>query len=78
MADSPVSSAKADKNTSVEPESNFLGKGPEVEKNDDILYNDFFQESSNGEISSGTKNNKTSMEVLVSVMRYITILVISI
>lgn len=79
MADSPVSSEKTSKNTSPELESNFLGKGPATEKkNDDILYNDFFQESSNGEITSGPKNNRSSMEVAVSIMRYVTILVVSI
>ncbi len=78
MADSPISSEKTSNNTSPELESNFLGKGPAAEKNDDILYNDFFQESSNGDISSKAKDNRSSMELIVSVMRYVTILVVSI
>lgn len=63
-------------NITIESGSNFLGKKPEPANTEDILYNDFFQESSNGEVMIGSKVTRSSLEVLVSIAQYITIFVV--
>lgn len=62
-------------NVTIESGSNFLWKKPEPASTDDILYNDFFQESSNGEVMIGSKVTRSSLEVLVSIMQYVTIFI---
>lgn len=76
MADIQGSTTPSDGSIKIEAESNFLGKKPEPASSDDILYNDFFQESSNGEVIVWSKASRSSLEILVSVMQYLTIFVV--
>ena len=72
MADTPLQT----------PESSFLADTPTTitsnttNKKEETLYNDFFQENSTGEMSLGGKKERSSLEILVSVLQYITILVV--
>lgn len=76
MAETQDPNAPASSNVTIESGSNFLGKKPEPATSDDILYNDFFQESSNGEVMIGSKITRSSLEVLVSILQYITIFIV--
>lgn len=76
MAETQDPNAPASANVTIESGSNFLGKKPEPATSDDILYNDFFQESSNGEVMIGSKITRSSLEVLVSIVQYITIFIV--
>ena len=72
MADTPLqtteSSFLTDTPTTLSPDK--TGKAEET------LYNDFFQENSTGEMSLGGKKERSSLEILVSVLQYITIFVV--
>ncbi len=56
--------------------SNFLTETPNSQKSEDTLYNDFFQENSNGEITLGAKKERSGLEVIVNILEYATILVV--
>lgn len=62
--------------------SNFLDtasnttKPDKTIKSEDILYNDFFQENSNGDLTIGNKKQWSGLEVFVRVMQYVTIFVV--
>jgi hypothetical protein len=64
------------------PESSFLTGAPTAlpsdatGKKEEALYNDFFQENSTGEMSLGTKKERSSLEIIVSGLQYITIFVV--
>ena len=66
------------------PESSFLTGAPTVipsdatSKTEETLYNDFFQENSTGEMSLGGKKERSSLEILVNVMQYVTIFVVAV
>lgn len=77
MAENKEATTPGDVNVTIESGSNFLGKKPEPANSEDILYNDFFQESSNGEVMIGSKVTRSSLEVIVSIMQYITIFVVT-
>ena len=63
-------------------ESSFLTDTPttlspdKTGKAEETLYNDFFQENSTGEMSLGGKKERSSLEILVSILQYITIFVV--
>ncbi|MBC7498634.1 hypothetical protein H7170_03270 [Candidatus Gracilibacteria bacterium] len=64
------------------PESSFLTGTPIAlpssvkEKTEETLYNDFFQENSTGEMSLGGKKERSSLEILVSILQYLTICIV--
>ncbi len=72
MADTPASAVPVPPNT-VDPWSTFLTETSDATKSEDILYNDFFQENNNGELIIGTKKERSGLELLVSVLEYVTI-----
>jgi hypothetical protein len=53
-----------------------LTETPSSQKSEDTLYNDFFQENSNGEITLGAKKERSGLEVIVNILEYTTILVV--
>jgi len=61
------------------PESSFLTGTPTTviantkSQKDETLYNDFFQENSAGDMSLGNKKERSSLEIFVSILQYITI-----
>lgn len=63
-------------------ESSFLPgtpTAPEAGKDgttENALYNDFFQENSNGEIRLGGKKERSTLEIVVSILQYITICIV--
>lgn len=75
MADTPPSTIPVEP-SKIDPVSNFITETSDVTKSEDILYNDFFQENNNGELVIGTKKERSGLELLVSVLEYITILVV--
>ncbi len=66
---SPISSSSPPSSV-----SNFLAETPAPQKSEDTLYNDFFQENSNGEITIGAKKERSGLELLVTVLEYTAIL----
>jgi hypothetical protein len=66
------------------PESSFLTGAPTAvtsnakAKIEETLYNDFFQENSTGEMSLGAKKERSSLEILVGILQYITIFVVTV
>lgn len=64
------------------PESSFLTGTPIAlpsdakGKTEETLYNDFFQENSTGEMSLGGKKERSSLEIIVSILQYLTICIV--
>lgn len=59
------------------PATNFLGDTPTVQKQQqENLYNDFFQDDVDGKLKVG-KEKKSGLEVFVNVMKYVTIVVVT-
>ncbi len=82
MANTPTPVIPTDTNGSeTKLGTNFLdapGVASEAIKAKDVLYNDFFQENSNGELTIGSKKERSGLEIVVSVMQYITIFVVTV
>ncbi len=81
MADTQTPMVPTDINgTTSNPGSNFLDATPvlsETVKVKDVLYNDFFQENSSGELTIGSKKERSGLEIFVSGMQYVTIFVVA-
>lgn len=83
MADTPTPISPVD-TPAASPSawSNFLDatsnaiKPEKSIKSEDVLYNDFFQENSNGDITIWNKKQRSGLEIVVSVMQYVTIFVV--
>ncbi len=76
MADTPESIPQAGNNGNItNPESDFLNATPNTVKSEDMLYNDFFQENSHGEVLSSAKRERSELEIIVSILKYVTILI---
>lgn len=61
--------------------SSFLDAAPSsvastTTKAEDVLYNDFFQENSSGELTVGGKKERSGLEIAVSVMQYVATLIV--
>ncbi|MBX9809353.1 hypothetical protein K2X92_03130 [Candidatus Gracilibacteria bacterium] len=76
MADNNLEST-TDTNIGTETTgSSFLNESSEAAKTEDSLYNDFFQENGNEEMTLSAKKERSGLEVLVNVLEYITMLVV--
>lgn len=82
MADTPtLADPTGPSESEIKLGSNFLdatGIASETIQAKDVLYNDFFQENSNGEITIGSKKERSGLEIVVSVMQYITIFIVTV
>lgn len=64
------------------PESSFLTGAPTAilpdakGKKEETLYNDFFQENSTNEMNLSGKSERSSLEIFVSILQYVTICVV--
>lgn len=76
MADTPESIPQEGSNNSSSPESAFLNEAPNSAKSEDMLYNDFFQENSHGEVLTSANRERSELEIIVSILRYVTIFVV--
>ncbi|MBX9809170.1 hypothetical protein K2X92_02150 [Candidatus Gracilibacteria bacterium] len=77
MADTSNTTGSGDTPVSQSaPESSFLNETPSSVKSEDTLYNDFFQENGSGEMTLGTKKERSGLEVLVNVLEYTAILAV--
>ena len=84
MADTPIPISPTDTPAAAAGTwSNFLdatsntSKSDQTTKSEDILYNDFFQENSNGDLTIGNKKQRSDLEIVVSVMQYVTIFIVT-
>ena len=76
MADNNLEST-TDTNIGTETTgSSFLNESSANTKSEDSLYNDFFQENGNEEMTLSAKKERSGLEVLVNVLEYITMLVV--
>ncbi len=76
MADNNLEST-TDTNIGTETTgSSFLNESSAAAKSEDSLYNDFFQENGNEEMTLSAKKERSGLEVLVNVLEYVTMLVV--
>jgi hypothetical protein len=81
MADTTDSVLSSDTNNTSSPESSFLDASSSsvnssTTKTEDILYNDFFQENSSGDLTIGAKKERSGIEITVIILQYTTTLVV--
>jgi hypothetical protein len=85
MADTPIvptidtpitGSTPVEQSDALDAGTGFLSETPASQKSEDALYNDFFQENGNGEITMGAKKERSGLELIVSILEYTTIIMV--
>ena len=74
MADNNLDSTTGTSTGTENTNSSFINES--TTKTEDSLYNDFFQENGNEEITLSAKKERSGLEVLVNVLEYITMFVV--
>lgn len=75
MADNNLEST-TDTNIGTETTGSSFINESSTTKSEDSLYNDFFQENGNEEMTLSAKKERSGLEVLVNILEYITMLVV--